>query len=173
MELLIKHYEEKYKEYINEHKLNVQKAWVRMKNNSECLKLFEKYFIYPPTDMEVIENLIKHHDDSKYGKEEFDGYRMKYFPISKEEQDSCKDILEKAWVHHYTNNLHHWNWWYLSGNLDAMSLVYVVEMICDWEAMGYKFGNNSLEWYNKEKTNIHLGEKQRAFAEELMGIICK
>lgn len=173
MTAIIKCHEETYKEYINEHKLNVQKAWERMKNNSECLKLFEKYFIYPSTDISMIDDMIKHHDESKFGKEEFDAYRKNFYPINPEEKENNKEAFDKAWVHHYTNNLHHWNWWHLSGNLDAMPLLSVVEMICDWEAMGYKFGNNSLEWYISKKSEIHLGAKQRTFAEELMSIICK
>ena len=84
-----------------------------------------------------------------------------------------KEEFDKAWKHHYTNNLHHWNWWYESGNTDSMPFVHVIEMICDWEAMGYVFGNTSKQYYEENKHKIMLGEKQRRFAESLMDLICQ
>ena len=43
--ILIKQKETEYKEYINNHKLNVTKAWELMKNNSDCIELFKNSFI--------------------------------------------------------------------------------------------------------------------------------
>ena len=175
MNTQIRHNEELYKEYINEHKLNVQKAWVSMKNNSECIEFISKNLSNMTIDIaiDLIDELIKNHDNSKYGKDEFDAYRKEFYPISPEEKESNKNDFERAWKHHYTNNLHHWNWWCESGNMNNMPFVHVIEMICDWEAMGYKFGNNSKEWYNNNKHKIHLGDKQKIFAEGLMNIVCR
>lgn len=172
---LIKHQENQYKEYINNHKLNVQKAWGRIKNNADCMELISKNFINIAIDkaIELLDELIRNHDSSKFSKEEFDAYRKNYYPISPEEKESNTENFDKAWRHHYINNLHHWDWWYESGNMDNMPFTHVIEMICDWEAMGYQFGNTSKEWYEKNKNEIHLGEKQRRFAEELMNIICQ
>lgn len=172
---LIKHQENLYKEYINNHKLNVQKAWERMKNNSDCIELITKNFLNITIDkaIELLDELIKNHDMTKYSKQEFDAYRKEFYPITPEEKESNKENFDRAWKHHYTNNLHHWNWWYESGNMDNMPFTHVIEMICDWEAMGYQFGNTSKEYYESNKHKIHLGEKQRRFAEELMNIVCQ
>lgn len=172
---LVCHNENLYKEYIHTHRLNVQKAWDNMKNNSECLNYIQNSFNYASIDaiIECIDNCIKNHDLSKFSKEEFDAYRKNFYPVSPEEKEENLVAFDKAWVHHYTNNMHHWNWWDETNNENSMPLIYVIEMLCDWEAMGYAFGNNSKEYYEENKHKIHLGDKQRKFAEELMDIICK
>lgn len=164
--------EAKYKEYIDNHRQNVQKAWSAMKSNSDCIKLINEN-LQPYSINMINDYLIPNHDLSKYSKEEFDAYRKEFYPISEEEKEKNKENFNEAWKHHYHNNLHHWNWWYETNKMYDMSLMYVVEMICDWEAMGYKFGNNSLEYYNKNKDSIHLGFLQRQFAEALMVALCK
>ena len=170
----IKALEINYKEYIDNHRANVLKAWTVMKSNPDCMDLISKNL---KTSIEsairLIDMLVEAHDLTKYGENEFHQYRKQFYPVSEEEKESNKSDFDKAWEHHYTNNLHHWDWWYKSGNVDNMKMPYVVEMVCDWEAMGYKFGNTSKSWYEKNKQNIHLGEKQRLFAEELMDILNK
>ena len=173
-ESLISYHENLYREYINNHKLNVQKAWETMKNNKNCIDFITKNLVNMDINAAIalIDELIKNHDSSKFSTEEFDAYRKNFYPISEEEKESNKEAFELAWRHHYTNNLHHWNWWAESGNMNNMSFVHIIEMICDWEAMGYKFGNNSKEFYEQNKHKIQLGEKQRIFAENLMNMIC-
>lgn len=166
--------ENTYTEYIDNHRLNVEKAWTVMKSNNDCMNLITKYM---NTDREVVigllDEMIKNHDMSKYKEMEFNAYRKEYYPVSPEEKEANKAAYDLAWKHHYHNNLHHWNWWYETGKMDEMKFPYVVEMICDWEAMGYHFGNNSKQYYEKNIQNIHLGDRQRKFAEELMKIVCK
>ncbi len=170
----IKALENSYKEYIDNHRQNVQKAWLVMKSNSDCMNLISKYLNTSITSsIRLIDMLIDAHDMSKYGNNEFHQYRKEFYPASEDEKIMNKDAFDIAWKHHYHNNLHHWNWWYESGNMDNMKMPYVVEMICDWEAMGYQFGNTSKSWYEQNKANIHLGNRQRLFAEELMNTICK
>ena len=170
----IKELENNYKEYIDNHRQNVVKAWTVMKSNSDCMSLISKYLNTSiESAIRLIDMLVDAHDLSKYGTSEFHQYRRHFYPVSEEEKESNKSAFDTAWEHHYTNNLHHWNWWYKSGNMDNMKMPYVVEMICDWEAMGYQFGNTSKQWYENNKQDIHLGEKQRLFAEELMNIINK
>ena len=165
---LIGEKEHEYRQYIDNHKLNVQRAWDNIKNNRMCIKLIKKNFSNMKIDVaiDLIDELIKYHDESKYGEKEFDAYRKEFYPINPSEKENNKEAFDKAWKHHYTNNLHHWDWWYESGNIDNMPFVHVIEMICDWEAMGYQFGNTSKQWYEQNKDKIYLGEKQRRFAEE-------
>lgn len=174
MEHDIKSLENTYKEYIDNHRQNVQKAWTVMKSNSDCMNLISNIMV---TNIEsvisLIDSLIEAHDVSKYGVDEFFAYRKEFYPVSPEEKEANKDAFELAWKHHYHNNLHHWNWWYETNKMYDMSLMYVVEMVCDWEGMGYKFGNSSLEYYNKNRDSIHLGFSQRKFAEDLMTALCK
>ena len=172
--ITIKKQETAYTEYIDNHRQNVEKAWNKIKSNNECMDLITKYL---NTDREaaisLIDDLVKNHDLSKYKEFEFDAYRKEFYPISPEEKETNKSTFDAAWKHHYHNNLHHWNWWYETGKMNEMKFPYVVEMICDWEAMGYKFGNTSKQFYEEKRKEIQLGDMQRRFAEELMNTIYK
>lgn len=166
--------EHEYTEYINEHRANVKKAWETMKNNQEAMDFIGNNIDENMSSVILqLDKDIEMHDMSKFSKEEFDGYRMKWHPVTPEEKESHKEDYEKAWRHHYTNNLHHWDWYYENNRMDSMPLINVVHMICDWEAMSYKKGGTTKEWYSKEKKDIHLGDRQRKFAEGLIDIICK
>lgn len=169
---LIRQKEYEYKEYIQNHQLNVARAWAKIKDNKDCINLFLKYI--DTTEDSLIESIgefIRNHDASKFSKDEFDAYRKNFYPICPEEKESNKKAFDAAWEHHYTNNMHHWDWWYKTGKSNMMPLLYVIEMICDWEAMGYYYGNTSKEWYEKNKDTIHLGEIQRKLVEETLDIL--
>lgn len=171
--LLISHNKNRYKEYIDNHRNNVRKAWENIKNNEECIQLIKKYIPSISISTDTLDELIYLHDLSKYESEEFDAYRKNFYPISQEEKDDNKQAFEEAWKHHYMNNLHHWDYWYHTNNLNNMPFIYVVEMICDWEAMGYQFGNTSKEWYDKNKDKIYIGDSQRELVESLIEILSK
>lgn len=171
---------EEYKKYILNHKENIRVAWNNIKSSEKCTLVLRKnktYFdtIYPSHpiyDIEKeskreIDELILVHDDSKFGKEEFEPYRKNFYPISLEEKKENKSNFFKAWKHHYTNNLHHWNWWSETGNKSYMTFNFVVEMCCDWIAMSMANKGNALQWFYQQ-TNIDLGVKQKSFVEELL-----
>lgn len=174
MDDMIRVNENKYREYIDNHRLNVQKAWTNMKSNNDCMDLITKYLnTHTEAAIDLIDDMIKVHDLSKYEPEEFDAYRKNFYPVTPEEKEENLAAFDIAWKHHYHNNMHHWNWWSETGKKDEMKLPYVVEMICDWEAMGYVFGNTSRQFYEQNMNKIDLGNIQRKFAEELMAIVCK
>lgn len=172
--VLVKPKEIEYKEYIQNHQLNVARAWAKIKENRDCMNVFLKY-INTTEDalIESVNEMVRNHDASKFSKEEFDPYRKNFYPMSPDEKESNLKAFDKAWEHHYTNNLHHWDWWYKTGQADAMPLLYVIEMICDWLAMSFHFGNSAKEWYEneKKKNTIHLGVIQQQFVEEILNIL--
>ena len=162
---LVCHNENLYKEYIHTHRLNVQKAWDNMKNNSECLNYIQNSFNYASIDaiIECIDNCIKNHDLSKFSKEEFDAYRKNFYPISPEEKEENLVAFDKAWVHHYTNNMHHWNWWAETNNKNSMPLIYVIEMLCDWMSFSLKNPESTAyKWWmdNQDKMVMSDGTKK-------------
>ena len=172
---LVSQLEADYTKYLIEHIENVKKAWSLMKSNQEVIDYIQDFTKEDNIDgmISQLDRDISEHDNSKFGKDEFNAYRKEFYPVSKEEQDENKKEYDRAWKHHYTHNLHHWDWYYHNNRMDDMPIINVIHMICDWEAMGYKYGNNSKKWYSENKKDIHLGEKQRQFAEGLMDIICK
>ena len=93
-----------------------------------------------------------------------------------------KEAFEKAWQHHYRENWHHWNHFcygwaeYPFNKNDSRKLQTpvpmpsrrIIEMVIDWTAMGYKFGNTAEEYYEKNKKNIELHPRTRAELESLL-----
>lgn len=162
----IREKQREYVEYVNEHIGNVQKAWSEVK--SKC-RTYMVYVMGPQEiNFEYIEFNIKNHDFSKFSKEEFEPYRKNFYPVDDKEKEENKEDFDKAWIHHYMNNSHHWDYWYSVGREDEMPFRDVVEMVCDWQAMGYKFGNTAKDWYEKNKNKIILGTVQRIWVEELL-----
>ena len=94
------------------------------------------------------------HDASKFSPKEFKGYANKFF--------SDKDLpgFEKAWIHHYKNNPHHWQYWIdYEGNPIDIPLKYIKQMVVDWRAMSRKFGGSASEYYMENRKGMNLTEK--------------
>lgn len=152
--------EVEYKKYINTHINNVQKAWILMKGNSNILNYINEVSNNKVT-IDIIDSFIDKHDLSKYSEDEFDAYRRKYFPIDKIEEDESEADYKLALQHHYDNNRHHWNYWAERKLINEMPLECVVEMLCDYIAMSMQYGGTALEYYEKNKDKIDIGEKQK------------
>jgi hypothetical protein len=82
-----------------------------------------------------------------------------------------------AWVHHYTNNPHHHEYW---ANPDGSfkstfneRKPYLVEMVCDWIAMGMAQGGTARDWYSTKKNKIRLAAEDRQFVESLLACEAK
>lgn len=138
----------KYREYIEEHRQNVSNAYKKV---SKC-----PYLNLNPYQFIQLERNINMHDRSKYSEEEFEPYRMKFFPINDEEKKQAELLFDNAWIHHYRYNWHHWNYWREIGK--EMPKEYIAEMACDHIAMSMKFGGDAIHWYSgeKEKGKINL-----------------
>lgn len=69
----------------------------------------------------------------------------------------CKREFDIAVDHHYAHNTHHWNQ-YKGSSMDFKD---IDEMLCDWKAMGKKFGNTAQEFYlkNYKKLDLHWGTR--------------
>lgn len=167
MEIKVARKENEYRKYISDHQQNVKKAWHEVWNKCQNI-IIMKHHTELSVDRikEKYKDQIDRHDQSKYSKEEFDAYRRYYFSINDEEKEGAKQDYESSLQHHYDYNPHHWNYWL--HDVDAMPYEYVVEMVCDWQAMGYKFKNTAHEYYIKNKDNIVLGSKQKEWLEELL-----
>lgn len=177
--------EAEYKEYITTHINNVKKAWEMMRESKGCMNIIKKSidnYIIPNSILSLdgfiyAEDLfIKTHDHSKFSLEEWDAYRRHFYPISDKEKEESKEDFEKAWVHHYTVNTHHWNHWYKNKkNVNAMDLISVVELCCDWIAMNMVFKGTAIDFYNNRVVNckdpneqIYLGDKQSKIIYDIL-----
>lgn len=144
-----------YLAYINEHRANVHKAFdIYGKSIADELDMsFKEYF--------ALVGIVSHHDDSKYLAEEFDGYRQWFYPLANETKN--RKIFDKAWKHHYTLNRHHWEYYYNADTNTATEIpkIYLAELILDWTAMSFKFGDTPYLYYKKNYRKIHLNYKTK------------
>ena len=161
--LRIKLKEREYRKYIEEHRQNIRDAFVEL---STCPDL--DWVITEDISAKLFER-IKDHDLSKYSDKEFDAYRRYYHPIDYIEKYNAKEDFDKAWEHHWKNNDHHWQ--NRQGKDDFFNEeieLACLENICDWLAMGYKFNDRPIQYYNKHKDEIKLPQKQIVFIERVL-----
>jgi hypothetical protein len=149
-------YQEENKKYIEEHKANVKKFADWLKENLP--ELFDNI------DLDLFNEMILEHDDSKFSEEEFEPYAQKWFG------DGIKTPeYEEAWKHHWTNNEHHPEFWLG----EDMPYIYILEMICDWGSFSMKSGNMKelSEFYFKEARDDeekNLSENTKIIIEEIL-----
>ena len=139
----------RYTDYIETHRNNIKHSFSIMKR--KCIDILDQYNI----DLSKLESLVDNHDLSKYSDEEFEPYRRKFF-LSDEDEAVDENEFEKACLHHYEYNKHHWNYWV--GKVQDIPYIYVVEMTLDWIAMGIQFNNTALEYYENNKSKITIPE---------------
>jgi len=147
-------------DYIEEHLLNIEKAWGVVKDKCKDMRFIYDDFLYWSLDAEV-----KNHDISKLSSNELTQYRDYFFPVDGEEKKSLGD----AWENHKKENNHHWQTW---TNIKESDHIYAWEvncahMIVDWMAMSYKFGGTAREYYESNKKKIKLPDYAVKFIYEI------
>lgn len=158
-----------YKNYIDEHIRNVVRAYDEIKEKCSGIPWVAEAIAFLDES-----GKIEHHDESKYSDEEFDGYRMKFYPLDDLDKKAIEDtdVFKDAWKHHYLNNDHHWNFWVHDGVAENMHDDAIVHMVADWQGMTYKFGDNAKIWFDKQ-TDINLSEATRVKVEEILIALCE
>ena len=149
-------YQEENKKYIEEHKANVRKFadWL-LENLPE---------LFDNIDLELFNEMIDEHDDSKFSEEEFEPYAQKWFGDGQKTPE-----YEEAWKHHWTNNEHHPEFWLG----EDMPYIYILEMLCDWGSFSMKSGDlNELSdfYFNEAKDDEekNLSDNTKIIIEEIL-----
>lgn len=160
-----------YKRYVDEHIENVNKAFSEF-GPALCKALY--------IDLGRLKEMIEIHDQSKYSEEEFEGYRKYFYPTHLEDSESLnKYAFDLAWDHHVKNNPHHPEFWVRqdedTGELipEDMPNTFIAEMLLDWQAMGYKFGDNAYQYWNSDKCKKFLSPVTREKVESVISIFNK
>lgn len=143
-------------EFFNERtKTHIQ----RVKNNIQ--KICE---IYPNTgeiNKEDLEQRASTHDVSKWSPEEYIPSiwftwkrKLEQEGKSFEIPSEMKEKINEAWIHHYTHNDHHPEYFCEPHTRTSPILVnnmgkqQMIEMVCDLGAMSQEFNNSLLKWIN-------------------------
>lgn len=156
-----------YIAYIEQHKKNVVAAWGELKAALKDIPLIQRHQILEEMDWRVLR-----HDDSKMSEEEFLPYRQHFYPVDGETTNDAQ--FDGAWRCHYSRNDHHWQYWldgsgnFISyGGVDTKLCAYL-EMICDWQAMGYVMGDSAPAYYRNHKNEIKIDPNWIPFVEEIL-----
>ena len=152
-------YLEENKKYIEEHKERVKVFADWLKENVP--ELFDNI------DIELFDEMIDEHDDSKFSEEEFEPYAQKWFGDKKKTPE-----YEAAWKHHWTNNEHHPEFWLG----EDMPYIYILDMICDWGSFSVKSGDFTelSEFYYKKAKNDPdkmLSDNTKQIVEDILTLI--
>ncbi len=149
-------YQKEYKNYVIEHKERVLQfaEWLR----GQLPELFEN------VDLDLFNEMIQEHDESKFSEEEFEPYAQKWYG------DGEKTLeYEEAWKHHWMNNEHHPEYWLG----EDMPYIYILEMICDWGSFSIDKGDLSELsdfYYNKAKADPekNLSDATQEIIEDIL-----
>lgn len=161
----IKFKEHQYDDYIWWHRNAIRDAFTEM---VMCPDL--AWIILDPVIYDKMVTRIENHDLSKYDIAEYDAYRKYYYPINKQEKENAEKDFQEAWKHHYENNDHHWQNRINDTEFTIETECAILENVCDWLAMGYKFKDRPYQYYNKHKEEISskLPAKQVEFLEKVI-----
>lgn len=160
--------ENKYREYIDSHKKNVISIFEEVVPNLRRIGISENM-------LDQTLNFVKSHDQSKYSEIEFDSYRQRFNPTTKETPN--EEWFRSGWLHHLHQNPHHWQYWVLIGDTSnnpitalKMPIQYLIELLCDWAAMSLFQNNDIIFWYNQHKQYIVMHEETRQMLERMLVI---
>ena len=118
-------------------------------------------------EFEKTTKLITWHDQSKMNISEWGPYRDKFYG-DKNNADVKKDF-KVAKEEHKTKNLHHFE--SLKNYKGKDWKCYVVELVCDYIAMGWEFNNYVLEYYAIEREKIDLPKEYKTYLESILDIL--
>ena len=111
------------------------------------------------------------HDVSKFFADTHFGYYYMTFKylgekITKDEEDECAE----AWYNHYMNESHHPEFITFSHHISDMFENDMFEMVCDWLAMSYEFGEKDWTefWMNNMSKKFEWTEEQRLLISKLL-----
>lgn len=136
-----------------------------MRETLKHIGLVQKYLT---TIQNAISTKLASHDKTKFDPEEFD-YFVKFTPklsattYGSEEYRSFLKELQPALQHHYLLNSHHPE--HFVNGINGMTLVDLLEMICDWKAASQRHADGDI---NK---SIETSAKRFAISEQLTDII--
>jgi hypothetical protein len=158
-----------YFEYYVKHTSNVVLAWSIIRDF-----LIEERVINE-NELEKINNLVVWHDNSKINLDEFSAYALRFYPcvgkLDEKNQKLIKNNFKKACKIHKKSNLHHHE---TLKNYQGKDLIcYVIEMICDWIAMGWETDFTALQYYEMKKEELELPKATRQTVEKILELINK
>ena len=155
----------KYFDHYARHTYLVVLAWKGIQN-----RLIESGII-SENEFFRINFLILHHDESKLLQDEWVPYARYFEPVGSVDKERSKNDFKKAVKQHKKRNLHHFE--SLRSYEGSDWKCYIIEMICDYIAMGWELGHYFFEYYDNHKGEIDLPDNYQSFLDEVLIILRK
>lgn len=113
-------------------------------------------------------NRANHHDASKLVEPEvavFDKFTpmLRHTTYGSDDYKRCLDGMGEALKHHYENNRHHPE--HHEDGIDGMTLVDLVEMICDWHAATQRHEDGDIH------RSIEINQERFGYGDQLKRIL--
>ena len=160
-------YPMKYMYYYFRHTYNVVLAW------KDIQDILIENGIISEEEFKKINHIIIWHDNSKIDAAEFEAYAAKFYPelleTDAEGLETIKIKFKAAWEHHKKENLHHWQT--LKDYTESDWKCYLVDLVCDWIAMGWEPGSLYYEYYEQNKDTIDLPAEYKKQLEIIISLI--
>lgn len=130
------------------HVLRVQQLMMEcLRNISRRLYDHDQSKFFPP-EKPIFDEFTPKLKDSTYGSEEYKGFLAEMKP---------------ALDHHYVKNSHHPE--HYSNGIAGMSLLDLIEMMCDWRAAGERHADGSIE------RSLEVNKKRFEISDQLYSIL--
>ncbi len=101
------------------------------------------------------------HDLSKFSPAEFAPYAERYYGNKLD-----TEAYQNAWLHHWSNNPHHWQYW--GGS--RIPIHYLQEMISDYRAMAKTRGTVESAWWQRNRDKINIHPEARLWIDKEFGL---
>lgn len=171
---------ELYREYVVNHKSNVERAWALFSSNDNCIAALDEIVADCNKTahgadivtirvgiMNIVNVKVIKHDDSKFYDDEFGAGAAYWYAENDEARKAAEKAANDAWLLHYQRNDHHWDHW--KDRKDSMPITSVLEMCMDWIAMSMAKGGTALKWFRSQE-DIVLGDAQRRYVEKILEV---
>jgi hypothetical protein len=102
------------------------------------------------------------HDNSKFSPEEFEAYEaafpeLQHYAYGTEEFKAALSKIKPAIQHHYASNDHHPE--HFESGIEAMTLVQLIEMLCDWLAVSERSQTSFLTGLEMNQERFHIDDQ--------------
>ena len=154
---------QEYLEHLNKHIYLVSLAWQTIQEKLLQTNLLTK------EEHHKVSELIKVHDASKLSDEEFMPYARYFYPHEDLDKEQVKKEFKQAVMHHKNHNLHHYET--LSKYVGPDYRCYIIEMVCDYIAMGWEFNNYLFEYYESNKDKIVLPPTYQQYLNSVLEVL--
>ena len=146
--------------YVN-HTFYVFLAWKAI-----CEELWNRGML-TEKEFEKTNKNIMWHDQSKMDKGEWEPYAERF--CGEKVDDEVKARFKEAVREHKSKNLHHFE--SLKDYKGDDWRCYIVELVCDYIAMGWEFNNYILDYYASVKEKIELPSEYKAYLERILSML--